>query len=35
MEDYYLAAATLERVRKGQEEVFSAAEVRHELGLSE
>lgn len=33
LEDYYLAAATLERVRKGQEKTFSAAEVRKDLGL--
>lgn len=28
LEDYYLAASTMERVRKGEEEVFSAQEVR-------
>jgi len=33
IEDYYLAAEVLERVRKGQEVVHSAAEVRSELGL--
>jgi len=33
MEEYYLAADTLERVRKGQEKVFSAASVRNSLGL--
>ena len=33
MEDYYLAADVLERVRKGQVQVYSAAEVRRELGL--
>lgn len=33
MEDYYLAAATLERIRKEQEDVFSAKDVRRELGL--
>jgi RHH-type rel operon transcriptional repressor/antitoxin RelB len=33
MEDYYLAAATLERIRKGQEDVFPANDVREELGL--
>jgi RHH-type transcriptional regulator, rel operon repressor / antitoxin RelB len=33
MEDYYLAADTLERVRKGQEKVHSAASVRKDLGL--
>ena len=33
LEDYYLAADVLERVRKGQEQVHSAADVRRELGL--
>ena len=33
IEDYYLAAATLERIRKGQEDVFPAKDVRKELGL--
>lgn len=33
MEDYYLAAEVLERVRSGQEPVFSAANVRKDLGL--
>ena len=33
MEDYYFAADVLERVRKGQEKVHSAAEVRKDLGL--
>lgn len=35
MEDYYLAADVLERVRKGQEQVHSAAEVRKDLGLDD
>lgn len=35
LEDYYLAADTLERVRKGQEAVHSAAEVRKNLGLDD
>ena len=35
MEDYYLAAAVLERVRKRQEQVYSAAEVRKDLGLDD
>jgi len=35
LEDYYLAAEVLERIRKGQEEVFSAADVRKELGLND
>lgn len=33
MEDYYLAAEVLERVRKGEEQVHSAAAVRKDLGL--
>lgn len=35
MEDYYLGAEVLERVRKGQEEVHSAANVRRDLGLDD
>lgn len=33
LEDYYLAAATMERVRKGEEQVYSAEQVREDLGL--
>jgi RHH-type rel operon transcriptional repressor/antitoxin RelB len=33
LEDYYLAAATLERVRKGEEKVYSSGEVMKDLGL--
>jgi RHH-type rel operon transcriptional repressor/antitoxin RelB len=35
MEDYYLAAETRERVRKGKERVYSAAQVRNDLGLDD
>ena len=35
MEDYYLAADVLERIRKGREQVHSAAEVRADLGLDD
>jgi RHH-type rel operon transcriptional repressor/antitoxin RelB len=35
MEEYYLAAETLDRVRKGQEKVHSAAAVRNDLGLDD
>jgi RHH-type rel operon transcriptional repressor/antitoxin RelB len=35
LEDYYLAAETLERVRKGKERVHSAAQVRNDLGLDD
>ncbi len=33
VEDYYLAAEVLERVREGTEAVYSDAEVRRELDL--
>ena len=33
LEDYYLAADVLERVRKGRERVHSAADVRSDLAL--
>jgi RHH-type rel operon transcriptional repressor/antitoxin RelB len=33
LEDYYLAADVLERVRKGEEEILSSAEVRSSLEL--
>lgn len=32
-EDYYLATAAIERLRKGEEQTHSSAEVRKELGL--
>lgn len=35
MEDYYLAAETLERIRKGQEKVFTSSSVRKDLGLDD
>lgn len=35
MEDYYLAADVLERVRKGQEKIHSSSEVRASLGLED
>lgn len=35
MEDYYLAAEVFERVRKGEEKVYSSAEVRKDLGLDD
>jgi RHH-type rel operon transcriptional repressor/antitoxin RelB len=35
MEDYYLAAETRERVRRGREKVYSAASVRNGLGLDD
>ena len=35
LEDYYLAADVLERVRKGQEQVHSAADMRKDLGLDD
>ena len=35
MEDYYLAADVLERVRKGEEPVQSLDEVERDLGLTD
>ena len=35
LEDYYLAAATMERVRKGEEKVYSAAQLRKDLDLED
>jgi RHH-type rel operon transcriptional repressor/antitoxin RelB len=35
LEDYYLAADVLERVRKGEEEILSSADVRKSLGLDD
>jgi len=33
MEDYYLAADVVERLRQGKERTFTSKEVRHDLGL--
>ncbi len=33
LEDYYLASATMENVRRGKEKVHSAKDVRRDLGL--
>ncbi len=35
MEDYYLAADVVERLRKGQGRTFTAQEVRQDLGLDD
>lgn len=35
MEDYYLASDVLERVRKGEERVYSLDEVEDTLGLAD
>ena len=35
LEDYYLAASTTERIRKGEEKVYSSAQVRKDLGLDD
>jgi RHH-type transcriptional regulator, rel operon repressor / antitoxin RelB len=35
LEDYYLAADVVERLRKGQERTFSSHEVRRDLGLDD
>jgi RHH-type rel operon transcriptional repressor/antitoxin RelB len=35
LEDYYLAAATMERVRKGEERIFTLEEAERDLGLAD
>ena len=35
IEDYYLSIEVLERIRSGQERVYSSAEVRRDLGLDD
>lgn len=35
IEDYYFAMETLERIRKGEERVYSSDEARRELGLDD
>ena len=35
LEDFYLASATMERVRKGEERVVTLAEVERDLGLAD
>lgn len=35
LEDYYLAVATMERVRKGEERVYTLEEVERDLGLAD
>jgi RHH-type rel operon transcriptional repressor/antitoxin RelB len=35
LEDYYLAADVLERVRKGEEEVLSSSDIRRSLELDD
>ena len=35
VEDYYLAVNVLERIRKGEEKVYSDAEMRRSLGLDD
>ncbi|MYC67478.1 MAG: CopG family transcriptional regulator [Acidobacteriia bacterium] len=35
MEDYYLAADVLERLRRGEERVYSSAELRDALSLDD
>ncbi len=35
MEDYYLAADVLERLRRGEERVYSSAEVRDALSVDD
>ncbi|OYW63799.1 MAG: hypothetical protein B7Z32_10945 [Hydrogenophilales bacterium 12-64-13] len=35
LEDYYLAAATMERMRKGEERIYSLEEAERDLGLAD
>lgn len=35
LEDYYLAAEVIERIRKGEERVFTLDEVERDLGLAD
>jgi len=35
LEDYYLADAIMERVRKGEEQTYSLEDVERELGLAD
>lgn len=35
MEDYYLSADVLERVRRGQEPIYTASDIRQDLGLDD
>ncbi len=35
IEDYYLGSEVLERIRKGEEKVFTLSEVERELGLED
>lgn len=35
LEDYYLAADVLERIRKGKEATYSSSQVRKDLGLDD
>lgn len=35
LEDYYLAAATMERIKKGDEKIHSAGQVRKQFGLGD
>ena len=35
LEDYYLAADVMERIRKGEERVFTLEEVERDLGLAD
>ena len=35
LEDYYLASATMERVRKGEERVYTLEEAERDLGLAD
>lgn len=35
LEDYYLAAEVVERIRRNEEQVYTTAEIRKDLGLDD
>lgn len=35
LEDFYLASATMERIRKGQEQIYSLEDVARQLDLAD
>ena len=35
LEDYYLAASTMERARKGEERIYTLEEAERDLGLAD
>ena len=35
LEDYYLADATMKRVRRGEEKIYTTTQIRQDLGLDD